>query len=482
MNTARRIAKNTLSLMVSGSISHAVAFITMVYLARVLGPDSFGKISFAMALVAYFTLLTNLGLPLLGTRELSKDLSRSHSLISSILAVRITLAVISFSLMVGFVLILPKPIEYKHLILMFGVGLFFTSLSIDWVFQAIEKMEYIGLGRMVAALIFLLLAVLFVRDRQQIMQVPLAQISGLLFSSVLLLTLYFKSVSRFRFSIEWSYCKELLRQALPLGISLILIQVIYNIDTIMLGFMRAESEVGYYNAAYKVIMPLVLLGSVYFDAVFPVISKFYETSLDSLKQIQEYNAKLMCILLFPVVVISITGAKKIIMLLYGEPYHQSALPFQILVISVGLIYLNMIYARGMWACNRQNQYLKIVSGQVLVNIGLNFFLIPGFGMGGAAVATVFAELVGFYFYHRDFNRIVAIPIFRFIPKPFAACLLALPLMLIAYQANLYLAVALFLAGYFGFLYLIKGITKTDFADIASILKPDRYSIDRETIS
>ena len=471
MNTAQRIVKNTLSLMVSGSVSHTVAFITMVYLARVLGPDSFGKINFAMALVAYFTLLTNLGLPLLGTRELSKDLSRSHSLISSILLVRSTLAVISFSLMIVFVLILPKPSEYKYLILIFGVGLFFTSLSIDWVFQGIEKMEYIGLGRMVAAMIFLLFSLLFVRGEQQIIQVPMAQIAGLLFSSALLLILYFKNVSRIRFSIEWSYCKELLKQALPLGISLILIQVIYNIDTIMLGFMRLESEVGYYNAAYKVIMPMILLGSVYFDAVFPVISNYYETSPDSLKQIQGYNAKLMCILSFPVVVVSIVGAERIIMLLYGEPYNQSALPFRILVISVGLIYLNMIYARGMWACNRQNQYLKIVSGQVFVNIGLNFLLIPRFGMSGAAIATVFAELVGFYFYHRDFNRIVAIPIFRFIPKPFAACLLALPLMLITYQANLYLAISLFLAGYFGFLLLIKGITKTDFTDIISIIKP-----------
>ena len=264
MNTAQRIAKNTFSLMVSGSISHAVAFVTMVYLARVLGPDSFGKISFAMALVAYFTLLTNLGLPLLGTRELAKDHSRSHPLISSILVVRGTLAVISFSLMIVFVLILPKPNDYKHLILIFGIGLFFTSISIDWVFQAVEKMEYIGLGRMVAALIFLLLSVLFVRSQKQIMQVPLAQIAGLLFSSVLLLTLYFKRVARFRFAVNWSYCKDLLKQALPLGISLILIQMIYNVDTIMLGFLRPENEVGYYNAAYKVIMPLII-------ALWPVI-------------------------------------------------------------------------------------------------------------------------------------------------------------------------------------------------------------------
>lgn len=65
----------------------------------------------------------------------------------------------------------------------------------------------------------------------------------------------------------------------------------------------------------------------------------------------------------------------------------------------------MIYARGMWVCNKQNEYLKIVTVQVVANIGLNFILIPPLGIMGAALATLSAELIGFPFYYHEFRKI-----------------------------------------------------------------------------
>ena len=475
MNTAQRIVKNTLSLIVSGAMAQAVAFLTMVYLARVLGPDAFGKVSFTMAIVAYFSLMTHLGLPLLGTRELSKDRNRSDLLIVNILFLRIALAVINFILLVFFAYWLPKPIEYRQLILLFGIGLFFSSFSMDWVFQALEEMEFIGIGRISAAVIFFILSIIFVQNQKQVLAVPLAQISGLFFATSLLLMLYIRKTHRLHGSIRLAHCKSLILQALPLGVSLILIQAIYNIDTLMLGFLRHESEVGYYNAAYKVITPLILLGSVYFDAVFPVMSKYFETSLESLKKLQGYNAKLMSILSVPMVFISIAAAGRIILSLYGPTYRQSILPFQILAVAVGLIYLNMIYARGMWACNQQNAYIKIVSGQVVVNIGLNLLLIPKSGMVGAAAATVAAEFFGLFFYHNSFNKVISVPLVHSIAKPLAACTLATPFFLFANRINSLFAIVVFSGAYMFFLFLIKGITKDDIKKISSIFTSRQFS-------
>jgi len=93
-----------------------------------------------------------------------------------------------------------------------------------------------------------------------------------------------------------------------------------------------------------------------------------------------------------------------------------------------------IYARGMWACDKQNEYLKIVTFQGLANIGLNLFLIPSLGIIGAAVATVSAEILGFFFYYREFNKVVYIPIHNYIVRPLiAAVVMAL---FLKYELNL----------------------------------------------
>jgi O-antigen/teichoic acid export membrane protein len=473
MKTPQRVAKNTFALLVSGAALHAFSFLAMVWLGRVLSPDSFGKINFAMAVASYFVLLTNFGLPLLGTRELAKDHSVAADLVAHVFLLRIVLAVCSFTLLSIVAWVLPNPGQDKLLILLFGGGIFFSALSIDWVFQAMERMEFIGIGRFLAGALFLALVFFFVSNDRQLVRVPVFQAAGGFLSAAALLSVFVSKYGFFRFTIHWARCKSLLVQALPLGVSILLIQVIYNIDTVMLGFLRSEAEVGYYNAAYKIILALILVGAVYFDAVFPIISRHYENSLDDLRALQAFNAKFMATAVFPLVLFSFCLAHPIIGFVFGEKYEPSVEAFQILTFTVGLVYLNMIYARGMWACNRQKQYVWIALAQASANVALNLLLIPPFGMTGAAASTVAAELLGLYFYHRDFNTIVRVPILDHIRKPLLACALMLPVFILSNRASQWLGLLVFLSGYGAILYGIGGITKKDVFVFFSIFRTQR---------
>ncbi|MBI3814822.1 MAG: polysaccharide biosynthesis C-terminal domain-containing protein, partial [Nitrospinae bacterium] len=135
--------------------------------------------------------------------------------------------------------------------------------------------------------------------------------------------------------------------------------------------------------------------------------------------------------------------------------------FKILIWVAALIYINMIYARGLWACNKQDVYLKIVSMQAAVNILLNFILIPIYGIVGAAISTVLAELLGFFFYYWQFNKVVYVPIHDYILRP----LFATVIMTLFLKSGLNLNIFFLLPGgmliYGVFLYLIKGITIND---------------------
>ncbi|MBI5206856.1 MAG: oligosaccharide flippase family protein, partial [Candidatus Firestonebacteria bacterium] len=119
MDNAQRIIKNTFSLLFSTIINQVLGFFVTVYLARILGPGDFGKINFALAIITYFTLITNFGLPLFGTREIARDKEKIKECIGNILGLRFCLSILSFFLILVLVFFINKPINIKYLIIFY---------------------------------------------------------------------------------------------------------------------------------------------------------------------------------------------------------------------------------------------------------------------------------------------------------------------------------------------------------------------------
>lgn len=464
MNIAQRIVKNTFSLLFSGIISQAIGFVVIVHLARVLDPGNFGKISFALAIITYFSLITNLGLPLLGTREIARDKKKINEYLGNILTMRLCLAFLSFGLLLLVTYFLNKPLEIKYLIILYGLGLIPSALLLDWVFQGLEKMEYIGLGRILSGIIYAVLVFYFIKGQKQLLLIPCIVVISNLLVTGFLFFIFIKNFGKLKLKFNIIFWKNLVHLVLPLGISIIMIQIIHNIDMVMLGFMRTDIEVGYYSAAYKIILVLISIGAFYFDAIFPILSNYYKTSLDLLKKLQSYTAKLMVSIAIPLGIGGTILARPIMNLLYGPKYSEGIIVFQILIWVMALIYINSIYARGMWACNKQKEFLKIVIAQAVVNILLNFILIPKFGIIGAAASTVSAELLGFFFYYREFNKTVSVPIHHYIVRPLlASIIMALFLQWGLNVLNLNVFLLIFAGSiiYFVFLFLMRGISNEE---------------------
>ena len=476
MNTAQRIIKNTVSLLTGSVIAGLLHFIVIVYLARVLGPGGFGEISFAMAIVIYFTLIADLGLPLLGTREVAREKDKIKDYLGSILTLRLLLALIGFGLLVLMTFFLNKPVEIRYLIILYGLGLIPSALLLDWAFQGMEKMEYIGLGRILSGVVYLGLVLGFVKTPNQLLLIPCFQVAGNLLAAGLLISIFVKNFGLPKFRVNFVLWKKLIHQALPIGLSLVMVQIIYYADTVMLGFMRSSEEVGYYNAAYKIIFVFILILGAYYNAVFPVISNYFKTSLHLLKKLQSYTIKLMVTVVVPLAVGGTILAKPVMNFLYGAEYASGAIALQILIWGLALICIYSVYAWGLWACDGQNKYLRVVTVQAVSNVVLNFILIPFFGLIGASVATVMAELIGVPFYYKEFNKIVQVPFYNYIVKSLLASgAMALFLYWGLIELNLHLI--LLVAGgvfiYFAAFYLIKGFTLEEARMMYSIIFANR---------
>jgi len=464
MNTAQRIAKNSFSLLFSGMVAQLLGFLAIVYLARVLGPGDFGKLNFAMAIVTYFILIANLGLPLLGTRQIARDRENIDSNLANILTMRLFLAAQSFGLLFLIVYFLNKPPEIKYLIILYGLGIIPSALLLDWAFQGVERMEYIGAGRILGSIIYVGLTLGFVKGQQQLLLVPCFQISANLLVAVLLIFIFVYYFGKPRFRYKFSSLKGLLTAALPIGLSILMIQVVHYIDTLMLGFMKSTEQVGHYSAAYKIIMILLTAVWCYQDAVFPVISNYYKTSTDSLKKIQSYSTKIMLTLTLPLAIGGTILAKPIMNLIYGGQYGPGVIALQILIWTVAIGSLHGIYVRGLIACDRQNRRLIIAIVHAFIVIALNFVFIPLFGLIGAAIVTVSAEFLVIFLSYREFSKIVSVPFHGYILRPlFASTIMVLFLYWGLNWLNFNLFLSIFGGGmiYFISLYLMRGITSED---------------------
>lgn len=458
MNTIQRIIKNTLSLLIGNVISTFLGFVAVVYLARVLGPGPFGKINFAIAVVAYFILMANMGLPLVGTRGIARDKEKINEYLSSILTLRLCLAALSFGLLLLMTFFLIKPPETKYLIILYGLELIPSALFLGWAFQGIERMEYIALGRILGGGVYLGLVLWLIKSPNQLLLIPCFQIADRLMVAGVLIFIFARLFGKPRFGFSPGSLISLFRQALPIGLTSFFSVIIYYLDTVMLGFMKSNEEVGYYNAAYKIILLLVMVITTYHDSVFPVISNYYKNSLNSFKKLQSYTTKLMVTFALPLGVAGTILARKLINVIYGFEYGRATIALQILIWACALIFINTAYSRGLFATNRQKECLEIVSMQAVIAIILNFILIPPLGLVGASVATVLGETCGLLMYYRALGKIINLSIDNYIFKPLFASVIMGLFLWISFDWNLLVLVIGGLSIFLAILYLTKGIT------------------------
>lgn len=461
---SRRIAKNIRHLLFSNLFSFLIGLIVSIYLAKTVGVTAFGQLNFSLAFISFFMVLINFGLPLLGTKEIAVTPKKAVDYVVAILSIRAVIALFLFFVLSVFIQSIEKLQAYSVLLYLYSLGFISAAITMDWVFQGLQKMSYIAISRIVFSVSFMVSVLLFVESESQLLLVPVFHVSALFLSAFfLLLSLKFLNFDSFRKKNIFSFTLGVFKKSLPLGLSIVLIQMVYYIDTIMIGFMMDDASVGIYNAAYKLIIPVIAIGAIYFDSTYPVIAKLYKTSLPLLSDLQCVTAKIMCILAFPVAIIGYILGGEIIKLIYGAQYSDAESILQLLLVVPALIYLNMIFARAMWACELFKEYNLIVAFQVVVNIILNFIFIPMYGLYAAALSTIFSEFAGLFFYYYIFNKkITYSPLFPYMIKPLIASLL-IAIFAIKFKElmNVVALIFVLIVLYFGVLYLIKGVTKND---------------------
>jgi len=450
-----RTGKNFLWLSLSHLCGIILSFGGTIYLARILGPEGFGKIGFALAIAGFFMQIANMGVSVLGTRDQAQSMDKYKNNVQNIISFRIIQSFLSFSLLVLILVTVPiSTNEIKLLILIFGTSLLFSPFDLKWFFQGIEKMQYIAFLNIVGQLSYVMLLSFFVRDQTKIAIVPLlyiiAQFLIPCLNGIILYSVKFKLLKPRLSILTW---KTALIKTYPIGLSLIIGELYYIVDTVLLKFFKGAEEIGYYNSATKIIFMINAVAGIFASAVFPRLAASFKDSLESFRVNLAQTIKVATSVSLPVVLTGTLTSNHIIRLFYGENYVSGAIALQILVWMSAIYWLSIILFNVLIVINQQRKQFVIMTIGVALNIILNLLLIPFMGLIGASIASVsgFAVMLALAYFEINRAKILNKFNLNFFKRPLIACL-GLTITLITLQnLNIFLLLPLAVSIYVGLL-------------------------------
>ena len=467
MSTVQRIARNTTLLLLSNVAGFVLGFFFTMYVARHLGAAGFGVLSFSLAFAAIFGVLADIGLQMVMIREITRDTSLAPKYLGNIAVLKVLLSIITFGLIALTVNLLNYPAETIKAVYLIALSVIFGAFSATFygVFRAYERMEFEALGGVVGGV--LLLGGAFYAISHNFSVVGFALVYFV--ASVIVLGYCFVfSAWKFampRIEVDLSFWKETLKLAWPFGIMAIFLAIGLWITPVMLSSMKGDEAVGWYNAAYRLVLIMQFIPLAYFGAVFPSMSRFHVTSKDFLRFTHERSLKYMLILGVPIAVGTTILASKIIMLTFSLEYVPSIIVLQILVWTTAFSFVGGVFANLFQSTNRQIISTRIVAIGVILNVILNLALIPKYSYTGASIAVTATGFVGLALslfwgsevgYGISVKNLAAIAI----RVSIASAVMGLP---VYYFKNFYILAMVPLAAllYFGVLYIIGGIDKED---------------------
>lgn len=469
------IAKNTFWLTVGQLGSRLIRAAIVIYAARILGAAEYGVFSYVVGLAGFFTVFSDIGVGQIMTREAAKNPSERSYYFATSFWIK---AVLLFLVALIIIFIAPyftniraaKAIMPLVALLVIFDGLRELSLSF---FRALEKMEWEAFASLITnALIasFGFIALYFSQTAATLTMVYALSVGlGAIISAAAIRQEFFKI---------FNYCRArlvrpIIKSALPIAFQSALGAFMLNTDLVMLGWWVGAADIGFYSAGQKIIQFLYVLPAIIASAVFPTLSRLIGgEDNERIKLLMEKSLILVLLVAIPMVLGGIIIAQPVIKLLYDSEYLPAAFNFQILMLTLLVVFPGVLLGNAAIAYNQQSRITKYLALSAISNILINALLIPRIGIIGSSISTIIALTIDVGLVWRLLAKINNFYVLPRLVKIILASLVmaALSWLFLQLGLNIIANIVISAALYLSMLYIFKEKTV---GEILEIVKPFR---------
>ncbi|HLF14994.1 MAG TPA: flippase [Bacteroidota bacterium] len=397
---AQSVARNTAVQFGQQLVTWASSFVLMLFLPRILGPERYGRIYLAEMVAAMFVVLVTYDGRFSIARRVSRNRAAAGEILVNSIGFRLGLWVFSLVGMLMFALAAGYSTPVVIILAIFGVEMVWNASRtvLSGSFLGFEVTTYTAIGAIVEKMFVSAVGItaLFLGGNEIVIAAVMT--AGSLINFIITagyFRRYVPRLPRFDRAKAWILMKE----GFPFLLWTIFGVVYYRIDTVMLSLMTPEKVVGWYGVAYKFYDVLVFLPSIFTIAILPVLSKLYGKENMLLARTTQKGLDFILLTGIPISILCFYFSPDIIGFLFGiENYAPAVLNLRIFAAGLLLLYLDMVLATAIIACDKQKQLAIISFVAVLLNVGMNYLMIPytqarmDNGGVGAAIATTITEL------------------------------------------------------------------------------------------
>jgi O-antigen/teichoic acid export membrane protein len=374
-----------------------IGFVVITLFAREAGPHTFGTYSFALALAGFVVgAPTNFGIGTLGTRKIARDAGDAGKVVGEALAVQAIIAVVAVALLVALVPLLSTDQGLVTLTPLLALYYVAYSMTVDWALQGLQRLRAVAAARLAGQVLFgIVTPLILVRGPAGAVRYSAAFAAGAILTAIVAFVMVRRAVGPIRVSRAIAPLWDLAKRAAPLGFSLIMLQIYYSMDQVLLGLLTNKTQVGQYAAAAK--LPVVLSGFIviWMSAVYPHASKLFTQDPDALRRQLGSFTSLSVVAALPLAAGSAIVSTGVMIALFGPAYAPAGMPFAILMVASAMSVVSVNYTSLAMAAGKERTFAMAVTVASIINVLLNLLLVPFYGTIGAAIATVAAQLVVF---------------------------------------------------------------------------------------
>lgn len=367
-----------------------------VLLMRALGVDGYGIYGTVLALVGLAASASNLGMDRLVVRDVSREAGRAPALVGAALATTALLSTGTAGLVVGWAWLTDgRPVVVGSAALAaLALGLQSLAAAPIAAFQGLRRMS-LGVGGQVAGKAVLLAATAaFLAAGLDVRAVFLAQVLDAAVALAAALWIAWRGFGWAREAwagVDPGAMARLARSSVPFGLNGLFGAIYLGADVLMLAMLRGDTEVGVYRGAVMLITLFPVVATTITTAAFPQLAR----RLGDPEGAGELLGFLLRVLLafgVPAAVGGMLLARELMVLLGGEAFAVSALPFLIMAPLLPLRFVNNAAATTLTALDRQHDRTLGVILAAAFNVGANLVAIPRWGAEGAAATTLVTEV------------------------------------------------------------------------------------------
>lgn len=371
----------------------AVGLFVNVWIARYLGPEDFGMLSYALAFAGLFVPLVTLGLDEIVVRNVVRDPENKDETLGTAFAVKLAGGVAAFAAATTAAIILRPSDALSHwLVGIIAAGSLFQSLNIiDIWFNSQVQTKYAVLARNAAFAVCTIIRVALILTRAPLTAFAIVVTIETVIASAGLLIAYRTTEGTFK---KWhatlTTAKSLLRDGLPLVLSFVSVGIYQRIDQVMLQEMSGSSEVGIYAVAVRLSEVWIFIPNAIYWSVYPSIVKAKQVSDELFYERLQKFYNLMALLSYAIAIPMMLCSQWLVDTLFGEAYTRAGLMVALLIWAHLFTSLEIAKSAFLAAMNWYKIYFISAFAGCILNVALCYYLIPRYGGMGAVIASIFA--------------------------------------------------------------------------------------------